>query len=140
MRKKKVCPDCSVEKSLEDFPRDRSRGDGRAAYCKSCKGLRAKKYRQDHPEKHQVEDRKAKYLSFYDITIDDYDKMFLQQAGKCAICGTSAPEGMFNNFSVDHDHATGRIRGLLCSECNFGLGNFRDDTKLLENAIQYLTL
>lgn len=63
----------------------------------------------------------------------DYAAMHADQDGKCAICSTPR-----SRLSVDHDHITGKNRGLLCSQCNWGLGQFRDNPQLLENAIRYL--
>lgn len=69
------------------------------------------------------------------MTLFDFDEMVLAQNGVCAICG-SAPNG--HPLHVDHDHTTGAVRGLLCQQCNTGLGNFRDDIALLDRAMQYL--
>lgn len=64
--------------------------------------------------------------------------MLDMQGGRCAICGTDNT-GKRRCFHVDHNHDTGKIRGLLCGNCNSGLGNLRDDVGLLNRAIQYLT-
>ncbi len=64
-----------------------------------------------------------------------YERLLAAQNGGCAICGKEANG---NRLSVDHDHGTGRVRGLLCQQCNTGLGGFRDDPALLERAIAYL--
>jgi hypothetical protein len=71
-----------------------------------------------------------------------YADMFDAQHGECAICGRSTPGGpnRHDRLYVDHDHATGRVRGLLCMRCNVGLGYFRDDPELLATAIAYLAL
>lgn len=74
----------------------------------------------------------------YGLTVKDYDDMFAAQGGICAICGTDQPGGRAGRFHVDHCHRTGRVRGLLCSKCNFGLGAFDDVAGRLENAIAYL--
>ena len=73
----------------------------------------------------------------YGITIDDYNDMFIEQGGSCAICGTHQKEFKFC-LSVDHCHSTGKIRGLLCHRCNGGLGNFNDNPEILQNALKYL--
>jgi hypothetical protein len=98
-----------------------------------------KKWCQDNPEEAQEKSRKASYKKDYGITIGDYDEMFLQQAGKCAICGTTKPTAKRSHFAVDHDHFTGKVRGLLCHHFNSGIGYLKDDIKLLASAIQYLT-
>ena len=71
----------------------------------------------------------------YNITIQQYQEMLLIQDGKCKICDT-----VMTKPHIDHDHASGRIRGLLCRGCNWGLGHFKDDTKYLQSAIKYLTV
>lgn len=72
----------------------------------------------------------------YGITVEDYVRMLVEQNGRCAICLSEYPGP--NAFHVDHDHATGKVRGLLCTRCNPGLGYFRDDPELLARAIEYL--
>ena len=80
----------------------------------------------------------------YGICCNTYYKMHEQQNGVCAICekaelSVDKNTGKIRRLSVDHCHTTGKIRGLLCSRCNRGLGFFRDNVDLLRNAIQYLT-
>jgi hypothetical protein len=73
----------------------------------------------------------------YGITLSDYDKMLEKQNGQCAICGTRKVPNC-GRFVVDHDHSSGKIRGLLCSNCNTGLGLLGDDPQTLESALTYL--
>lgn len=100
-------------------------------------------YCEEH--KHKAPNKRTemhKYLvNKFDITIDDYEKMYSEQNGVCAICGQ--PEvrrynGNIINLAVDHCHETGKVRGLLCSMCNLSLGGFNDSLKLLKSAINYL--
>lgn len=76
----------------------------------------------------------------YKITPAEYLVIFEKQNGRCLICnGTAVGRGKKNNrLAVDHNHQTGKIRGLLCSKCNTGLGLFNDSQVLLEKAIEYL--
>lgn len=77
----------------------------------------------------------------YGLTVADYRAMFAAQDGNCAICGeaeTAQREGRRQSLSVDHDHETGEVRGLLCLRCNTGLGLFLDDPLRLLAAIEYL--
>lgn len=73
----------------------------------------------------------------YGIDLKDYESMLLSQDGKCKICKKAKP-GKYNFFAVDHDHLTGKVRGLLCSKCNIGLGQFEDNEDLLIEASKYL--
>lgn len=94
----------------------------------------AKKRREENPDK-----VKSKLLEwYYGITIEDYNNLFVKQNGKCAICGKHQSE-LKKKLSVDHNHDTNKVRGLLCPECNFGLGKFKDNKQLLISASQYLT-
>ena len=75
--------------------------------------------------------------STYGVTQEWYDEQLSKQQGGCAICGTT-DTGYHPNFHVDHCHATGNVRGLLCSNCNTSLGKFKDDKEILQKAIDYL--
>lgn len=81
------------------------------------------------------------------ITQEQFDEMHRNQGGRCAICGTDNPFGPHDRyqqrrkrrvFSIDHCHATGKVRGLLCARCNLAIGNFGDDTERMRAAIAYL--
>jgi hypothetical protein len=72
------------------------------------------------------------------ITFNEYRNLLQQQNGKCKICQKHFSEIQNRALQVDHNHNDGKIRGLLCGACNMGLGNFRDDYKLLRKAIEYL--
>ena len=75
----------------------------------------------------------------FGITTKDYGTMLIEQHSRCAICqGTSTGDKRSKNFHVDHCHITGKIRGLLCSACNKGLGLFTDSPDKLDRAIKYL--
>lgn len=80
-----------------------------------------------------------KFFRRYGLTANDLEDLYAKQQGKCAIC-MQAPEGDGPNgiLHVDHDHITKRVRGLLCFECNHGLGNFKESKTLLERAVLYL--
>ena len=78
---------------------------------------------------------KSKLKHKYGITLEQYQELFTAQGGRCAICLRS-PKKL--RLSVDHDHKTGAIRGLLCWQCNTGLQRFRDDAERLLRAAQYL--
>lgn len=82
--------------------------------------------------------RKTRLKRNFNISIDDYNLYLKNQNGKCAICGIDKCK-TGRRFAVDHKHGEHKhIRGLLCKECNIGLGNFRDDPELLMKAIEYL--
>jgi hypothetical protein len=76
----------------------------------------------------------------HDFTEADYEALLAKQGGGCAICGAKEPGGPtpHGRFHIDHDHETGKLRGLLCSEHNLGLGKFDHDPELLLKAIDYL--
>ena len=82
--------------------------------------------------------RNQNLLKQYGITADDYDRMATEQSGLCAICGSGPVRG-FKHLDVDHCHTTGRVRGLLCNDCNQGLGRFKDNPLLIQRALAYLS-
>jgi len=86
---------------------------------------------------------RGQLLRKYGLTLDEYITRSATQRDKCAICRepeSRSYRGRTAQLAVDHDHATGRIRGLLCSKCNTGLGMFRDSPESLTRAITYLEL
>ena len=104
---------------------------------------------KDHKRAYDIEYRargdwhRRRHLRYkYGLTIEAYEARLASQGGLCAIC--RRPEMALGNngetkrMAVDHDHDTGRVRGLLCSRCNPGLGYFLSSTELLESALAYL--
>lgn len=112
----------------------------RANYKELQEKARAK-YRSS--QKHRDTQRNAHYVSNYGITLKEYESMLIAQESSCAICKTKVPDGKGGvharaRFNVDHDHDSGRVRGLLCWSCNTLLGLARDDASTLAQAIEYL--
>jgi len=97
-----------------------------------------KAWRQANPEKWAAITRRSSYKRRYGITPEDYDAMLEAQGGRCAICGSSDPKGPGQRFAIDHNHETNKVRSLLCSTCNTGIGVFQDDPELLRKAATYL--
>ena len=147
--KMKTCTKCNEEKELLEFYEKRGSKDGRSRECKTCLNGRSKEYQKSHPEMHRTCDnrwksenkdkiREAGWKSYgIDMTVELYNDLFEKQKGRCAICGTHQVD-LGRALSVDHNHETGEINGLLCSRCNNGLGCFRDDVKIMKLAIVYL--
>lgn len=96
-----------------------------------------KVWQATHKAKHP-RGQKNRYLKYkYGIDIDEFDRMFDEQHGKCGICGQLFSEDLIPY--VDHEHTEdGHVRGLLCLQCNTGLGNFRDSKYILAWAVEYL--
>ncbi len=135
---KKVCSICNLEKSTKEFSKQNDHKDGLRSCCNLCNKIcrsdlwvDGKKYYHEHKKDYYKYNLKNRY----GITLEQYDEMFEEQDGNCAICGL--PE-LMKRLSVDHNHNTGEVRGLLCAKCNRFLGFANDDTKLLQNAIEYL--
>lgn len=98
---------------------------------------RDKRNQEKHREKRKISSRNRNLVVNYNITLDEYNLLLKEQDYKCALCGTEKAGGR-GTFHVDHDHKTGKVRGLLCHHCNTGLGLFYDSENLLLKAILYL--
>lgn len=134
----KVCKTCTTEKSIEDFPKGKGYKDGIRPHCIECRRVYEVEMFHKHKRPYDYEyHRNSKLKNTYGISYTEYLTMLEAQGGCCAICGTN-DTGKRKAFAVDHCHETGNIRGLLCSNCNTGIGNLRDDIGLLERAIEYL--
>jgi hypothetical protein len=108
---------------------DHSSREGRNAYLKS------------HREKNPLAWKETYLQQSFGITLQEYGEKLVEQAGKCAIC--DQPESHMRNgkvkaLAVDHCHSTGKIRGLLCSDCNTGIGKLKDNPAVLQSAIGYI--
>ena len=133
----KKCSKCQEHKPLEGYYSCPTMKSGYRSSCIECSKESSKRFKKS-PE--QI---KAGHLKHdYGLTVEEYAKMYKEQDGLCAICGK--PETVRNHshvisaLAVDHNHETGRVRGLLCSNCNKGIGNLKEDETILLNAIEYL--
>jgi hypothetical protein len=136
----KKCSKCGKIQAPQKFYKDKSRKDSLSPWCKQCVAA-YNAGRPKRPKKHYAssprQQREYQLRHMYGIAGGDYDAMLAAQGGKCAICQTDTP-GRYNRFQVDHDHSTGRVRGLLCGNCNRGIGNLRDSPDLLRAASRYI--
>ncbi len=99
----------------------------------------SKEWRIKNSEKMAIYKKKSILKNTYGISVKEFDSMINKQKGGCALCGKSNPRS--NNktgLCIDHNHATGKVRGLLCDKCNRGLGLFNEDVDVLKKAIIYL--
>ncbi|WP_239159168.1 endonuclease VII domain-containing protein [Winogradskya humida] len=124
----KWCPDCGTVKPLADFARTRAHSSGYHSYCLPCHNARGK----ESKERLYGGSREYHLRRRYGIDQAVFDELLAEQGGVCAICGVEDPQ------HLDHDHRTGWVRGILCFNCNGGLGQFRDDPVFLAGAIAYL--
>lgn len=127
--------------------REKQRERNRAAYYADVDAARAKArertkaYRERHKDTKKEQWREARRrvtLAEYNLTPEMYAEMLDKQQNRCKICGTEDPVHWSGRFQIDHCHTTGKVRGLLCSPCNGGMGMFKDRIDILESAISYL--
>lgn len=118
--------------------RERKREQSRRKYERSREYKKAYqiKYRRDNPQKSRASDWRNWLKKTYGLTIEQYQLMIEAQGNKCLICNDEFAERRKRH--VDHCHKTGVVRGLLCQNCNFGIGAFRDRPDLLIAAANYL--
>jgi hypothetical protein len=163
-RNVKRCNKCHELKPLDEFYRMPQMRDGYRNDCKACNlaanaaryranpvaaKQRTKRWQLANPERYaanqarfrasggkKIADRRSHLKRKYGITLEQYDAMLASQSGGCGICGRDPSDRI--SLHVDHDHRTGRIRGLLCFPCNNALGDFDDDPSLLRAALRYV--
>lgn len=143
----KKCYKCGKWKDVEEFYGNKSKPDGKTCECKDCCKIlrkqerlakpelareRSKRFQERNPNYH----RNTNLRLNYNLSPEQYDAILTSQNGVCAICELSCSSG--RRLAVDHCHSTGVIRGLLCTNCNTGLGRYQDSSKLLRRAAQYL--
>lgn len=147
----KTCSKCGVPKEENEFL-TRSDTGATGGLCIGCrvyyqkgynKTLRVvdpekgrvatRKWRAAHPEQSKKSNKNTRLKSAYGIDIADLERMTLEQQGCCAIC-----DQVMTPPCVDHCHATGKVRALLCGQCNVALGGFKDSPRLCIRASEYL--
>jgi len=162
VNKRKLCNKCLTSFPEQNFHKDKTKSDGLHSICKYCqkknKELRkeeAKVVRQKYEKenKNKIKDYWKEYNSntdlkeklkekhlkkTYNLSLNELELLKQKQNYCCAICGTHENNCSRKTLFVDHNHTTGEIRGLLCSQCNSALGLMYDDISLLKNAINYL--
>jgi hypothetical protein len=129
---KSYCPKCNQVKQIDEFNKDIHTFTGYAVYCKECSNLIGHSRYRKHKEKYQ----NYRLLKKFKITTGEYKSLFDAQNNSCAICQVPWDGKKF--MPVDHDHKTGKIRGILCDDCNLGLGKFNDSHEMLLKAAHYL--
>ena len=96
---------------------------------------RSKRWRLANPDKMKLAQRRSQIKRKYGITLEEYGVMFDKQQGECGICHSIQES---KALAVDHCHINGKVRGLLCENCNTGLGKFKDDPALLKKGLEWL--
>lgn len=159
---RKLCKYCGNIKALEDFYLDKKTKDRKSYYCKTCLRERASKWQRLNPERYAKRMKewyaknpgKAKanaskyyasggwrerwYKKQYGLSVLDVDNMTALQSHRCAICETTSPGGKGKRFYVDHNHSTGKVRGMLCNKCNTAIGLLGDNPSTIIKASCYL--
>lgn len=124
----KVCRACTKRVVVAKFPVNKENRDGLHSYCYPCIAWRQKI---------------ARLRLKYGLSLEGYSNLMKVQEGRCAICQRTPEEAhpkLPRWLAVDHCHETGRIRGLLCTDCNTSIGKFNDDPARLRRAAEYLEL
>lgn len=152
-RQSKACRKCGVVKLRAEFTvrRSGSRAGHLAAYCKECSAAAARGiYRtraERDPNWYRNHEWPRKLRRLYGITADDYHRMLAEQGRACALCWSTTPLTGARQyrrterevFDVDHDHRTGKVRGLLCTRCNRLVGLANDDPDTARRLVEYLS-
>lgn len=135
------CRSCKLVKPFSECVQHKKATDGVQRLCRSCATAQAETNRKNHPGRWQRNHLK-KRIEDYGGSIEDYDRLFKEQGGRCAICNTPETrirkDGTLRYLSVDHCHKSQKVRALLCGCCNVMIGMARDDITLLQKAIAYL--
>jgi hypothetical protein len=126
MRGFKICKNCTEEKHIDNFYYPENKALKYSKFCNTCNKKLAK-----------TSEKSKSLLKKYNLTLEEFNLMFRDQEGKCAICKTH--QSMLDKtLVIDHCHKGGHVRGLLCNHCNSALGFFKDNIESLTEAINYL--
>ena len=142
----KTCRGCMQPKTLDQFLASRTDPKtGRVVLrsrCRTCGSATATAWQKANPERTKRQKKTWRLQSEYGISLEEYEALLVKQNSKCALCGIEESRSHLGGgnymLCVDHCHDTGAIRGLLCNNCNRGLGFLGDRIETLEGAIRYL--
>ena len=151
---KRICTGCKLPKELTDYASDPRYKDGLRSRCKECQntyskgyywkdpetaGIKAKQYRVENPERHKEIRRNSHLKKEYGITQEEYLMMLDAQDNRCAICFCTfnmADSKLFPH--IDHCHDSGKVRSILCQQCNLALGAIQDSDAIAMSMVKYL--
>ena len=139
----KQCTVCRETKSSDEYYNYKNSKDVKQYRCKDCDALSRKGWADRNPERSRLSNRSRQLKHKYGISVDEYNILFKAQGESCAICRTKENKVTgfstdFLNFAVDHNRHTGKIRGLLCNQCNRALGMLEDTPEMLKRVLNYL--
>jgi hypothetical protein len=139
----KQCCVCKTVKPFSEFYNYKNKNDNKSYRCKPCDDDARKKWKKNNPEKAHLSQRERNLKHRFGVDLDWYQTQLKKQNYCCAICKVKENNVIKGNradisFAVDHCHKTGKIRGLLCNQCNRALGLFKDSSELITKAIEYL--
>ena len=136
----KECSLCHLVKDVTFFNKNKNTKDGLQTHCRICSNIKSREY-----DTCPLRRRKRKLWSNFRMTNEEYEQRLKNQDYSCAICNSKETKNSYTqHFAVDHCHAhekeTGeiKVRGLLCDQCNMGLGAYEDDIERMKKAIKYL--
>ena len=147
----KLCTKCKIKKDRRRFSADSKRRDGLQPWCKECHTkYHATHYRTEEKVRANYKERNGKwyrqnrgrvsryaFLKLYGLSDEDRRAMYSEQEGKCKLCRKPVP---YEKIDTDHDHKTGKIRGLLCRRCNLFVGQVEGSLHLMYDLFCYIGL
>lgn len=133
-RENKYCPGCKETLPAERFGKNCTTYDLLTGYCSVCHNAKGKENRI----KNWGSSRHYHLMRRYGISAEEVEGLLRKQGGVCSICQEVPSQVLKIPWHVDHDHVTGKVRGILCHSCNTGIGNLNDDPEILERALIYL--
>ena len=129
----KTCGHCKLPRKVGDFYRNKGKPGGRSRTCRFCQEEYCKSWRRRHPKKSCEIRRRSRIKHAYGLSGGEFDRLLTRQSNQCAVC-----KSPLTKPCVDHDHRTGKVRGLVCRDCNLAVGHFKDDPERMRKAIRYL--
>lgn len=144
----KICNQCKEPKKFQEFYKQKNGKFGLSGKCKSCCSENGKRSYKNDPERFKKTTQRyfennpgarqrTRIKYHYNLTMEEYQKLIEEHENKCAVCDKPRSE-LKKELDIDHCHTTGKIRGLLCPNCNKALGLLNDDPSVIERLLNYI--